>query len=82
MKAPALILDSVHAVETAKLKGSDHVCASPLCAKRFKPGGMAMSPKRFCSTVCRQQASLIRRVSKLVENLSDAEVVQIIRGAP
>jgi hypothetical protein len=30
-----------------------------------------MSPKRFCCDQCKQQASLIRRVAKLLEGLSD-----------
>jgi hypothetical protein len=50
MRPAALILDSVHSVETAfSLR-----CASPLYSNSFEPSGMAMSPRRYCSDICRQ----------------------------
>jgi hypothetical protein len=73
-------LDSVHAVETASLTGSLPVCESPLCEVWFEQTGMEISPKRFCCDQCKQEASLVRRVSKLLEGLSDEKVLEVLRG--
>jgi hypothetical protein len=77
----ASILDSVHAVDSAELKGSELICESPLCDVRFPQTGLEIEPRRFCCGKCRQQASLIRRVAKLLEQLSDDEALRILRGA-
>src|SRR4029079_10221992 len=69
----ALILDSVHAVETPFSPDSVTVCASPICSIQFKPSGMAMEPRRYCSDECRQSASLIRRARELLRGFSDTE---------
>ena len=65
MKARSLNLETVHAVETAFLKGSETICQSLLCQVRFEQTGLKMSPKHFCCDECKQQASLIRRVAKI-----------------
>jgi hypothetical protein len=75
-------IDSVHAVESISLTGSETVCESPFCDVRFPPSGLEIEPRRFCSGECRQQASLIRRVSKLLENETDERVIEILRGKP
>jgi hypothetical protein len=75
----SLILDTVYSVEAPILKESETVCASPLCSNRFKPGGMAASPKRHCSEQCRQECSIIKRAAKLLNVLSDVEIVKLIR---
>jgi hypothetical protein len=77
-----VIIATVHAVETAFLKGSVEVCESPLCEVSFPQAGLEIEPKRFCSGKCRQQASLIRRVSRLLENETDERVLEILRGKP
>jgi hypothetical protein len=79
-KRRSSFLDSVHAVETVSLKGSLQVCENPLCDVRFEQTGMEISPKRFHSDRCKQEASLIRRVSKLLGGFSDEKVLEILRG--
>jgi hypothetical protein len=69
-------------VERASLKGSETVCESPLCDVSFPESGLACKPKRFCSHDCAQQASLIRRVRKLLENETDERALEILRGKP
>jgi hypothetical protein len=73
------ILSSVHAVETPFPEGSEITCGNPLCSASFKPSGITISPKRFCSDPCRQQASLLRRVANILEALSDDQAIQILR---
>lgn len=73
------ILDTVHDVETAELRGSLRVCDNPLCDVSFPESGLACKPKRFHCEECKQQASLIRRVSALLEGLTDDEALRIIR---
>jgi hypothetical protein len=75
-------IDSVHAVGSSKLTGSETVCESPICDVSFPQSGLEIEPRRFCSGDCRQQASLIRRVAKLLENETDERVIEIIRGKP
>jgi hypothetical protein len=82
MSDRSLIADTVHAVETALLKDSETVCENPLCDIRFEQTGLAMSPKRFCSDTCKQQASLIRRVAALLAGLSDNRVLEILGRIP
>ena len=79
MSASSLIVDTVHAVEMASSKDSETVCENPLCDVRFPRTGLAVSPKRFCSDTCKQQASLIRRVAALLAGLEDSQVLEILR---
>jgi hypothetical protein len=74
------VLDSVHAVETASLTGHLPVCENPLCDVRFPQTGMEISPKRFHSDRCKQEASLIRRVAKLLRGFSDEKILEVLRG--
>jgi hypothetical protein len=57
-------------------------CASPLCSVEFEPSGLKMKPKRFCCDQCKQEASILRRAAKLLEGLSDAEVLEILGKEP
>jgi hypothetical protein len=75
------ILSSVHALENGKDEVSRQACESPLCDNRFPQTGLRIEPRRFCSDRCRQQASLIRRVGALVNDLPDEEIVRILREA-
>jgi len=75
----SLILDSVHTVETTLTTDSETVCESPLCDVRFPQTGLKIEPRRFCCDDCRQEASLIRRVAKLLEGLSDERALEILR---
>ena len=79
MTRSAAVLNSVHAIESPLSAESETVCASPLCSNRFKPSGMAASPKRHCSEQCRQECSIIKRAAKLLNVLSDVEIVKLIR---
>jgi len=74
-----LILESVHAAETALSARSVIVCASPICSVQFKPSGMAMEPRRYCSDSCRQSASIIKRAAKLLSVLSDEETITVLK---
>jgi len=58
----------------ASPRDSETVCESPLCDNRFQQTGLKIEPRRFCSDQCRQQASLIRRVGALLNDLPDQEV--------
>jgi hypothetical protein len=40
---------------------------------------MEISPKRFCSDACKMDAYALRRVSKLLEEVSDERVLEILR---
>jgi len=71
-------METVHAVEIAFSKDSETVCENPLCDVSFPQTGLAMSPKRFCSNTCKQQASLIRRVAALLAGLPDSRVLEIL----
>jgi len=79
MSDRSLIMPTVHAAEMASLKDSETVCESPLCDNRFPQTGLRIEPRRFCSDRCRQQASLIRRVGALLNDLPDEEVIRILR---
>ena len=63
------ILSSVHARETAFPEESEIPCGNPLCSATFEPGGVANSPKRFCSDACKQQTSILRRAAALLIDL-------------
>src|SRR5262245_38366949 len=67
-------LDSVHAVETASLRG----CESPLCSVRFPQTGLQIEPRRFCSGRCRQQASIIRRAAALLVPLGKEKTWELL----
>jgi hypothetical protein len=73
------ILSSVHALETPFPAGSEIACGNPLCSASFKPSGIAISPKRFCSDLCKQQASLLRRAAKLLEAFPNDQAIEILR---
>jgi hypothetical protein len=63
------ILTSVHGQESAIAEVSEIVCGNPLCSNTFSRGGVANSPKRFCSDPCKQQASILRRAAALLIDL-------------
>jgi hypothetical protein len=72
-------MDTVHAVGMASSLDSETVCENPLCAVQFPQTGLAISPKRFCSGTCKQQASIIKRAARLLSGLSDSRVLEILR---
>ncbi len=67
MDDSAAVLDTVHAF----------YCSNPLCSRTVSP---TREWHRYCSAECRQQASLIHRVAKLLTMLSDEEVITVLRG--
>jgi len=73
------ILSSVHAGKTPFPAGSEIACGNPLCSVTFTPSGIAASPKRFCSDPSKQQASLLRRVARLLEAFPNDQVIEILR---
>jgi hypothetical protein len=56
-------------------------CESPDCSVEFEPSGPKVRPKRFCSGQCAVEMSLIRRAAKLLNVLSDFDLLKVIRGA-
>ncbi len=80
MDANSLNLVSVHAVEMPFSAGSETICASPLCNVSFSQGGLPIEPKRYCSDLCRQRASIIRRAAVFFIGVSDTEMVRLIRS--
>jgi hypothetical protein len=59
-------------------------CQNPLCGNQVEPleNGWRRTERRFCKDDCRQHASLIRRVAKLLENETDERALEILRGKP
>ena len=55
------------------------ICQSPLCDVHFEQTGMKMEPRRFCSDSCRMDAWIIRRAARLLEGLSDAEIIEALK---
>jgi hypothetical protein len=74
----ASILASVHAVQSALSTESEAVCASPICLKRFKPGGLRISPRKFCSARCRQNASVIKRAARLLVGAPEKVIIDVL----
>jgi len=55
-------------------------CESPLCSVEFEPSGLPVKPKRFCCDRCKQGASILRRATDLLKDLSDEKALAILRG--
>ena len=65
--------------------GHSERCSNPLCAKPVEPlnhGQWRRTPRRFCSEVCKQQASIIHRAAVLLSGLPDSAVIAILRSPP
>ena len=77
MNDTASILASVHSVESAFSTESEAVCASPICLKRFERGGLSISPRKFCSPKCRQNASVIKRAANLLVGAPEKVIIEI-----
>jgi hypothetical protein len=54
-------------------------CESPVCDVEFEPSGPKVRPKRFCSAACAMQMSVIRRAVKLLAQLGDEEIIEVVR---
>jgi hypothetical protein len=69
-----------HAVQQVCTAISNHSqrCFNPLCCNEVERN--ARDDRLYCSDQCRQSARIIRRASKLLESLSDDEVVRIVRN--
>jgi hypothetical protein len=52
-------------------------CSNPLCSETIKP---TRRWQKFCSSRCRQQASLIHRAAVLLSGLPDSAVIAILRS--
>ena len=78
MHDSASILDSVHAVQSPLSMKSEAVCGSPICLKRFKPSGLSISPRKFCSPQCRQNASVIKRAARLLVGAPEKMIIEIL----
>ena len=57
-------------------------CLNPLCNNPVTPRQKHAPAKFYCGGPCKQTGSLIKRVSKLFEGLSDSAVLEIVRGKP
>jgi len=55
-------------------------CGSPVCHEVFAPSGLAIEPKRFCNNRCRMTAWFIKKAGEAMKDLTDAEVIKVIRG--
>jgi hypothetical protein len=69
-------LGTVHAAAMASSQVLD-TCASPLCDVQFQQTGLTLSPKRFCSVTCRQQASIIHRAVSLLATLGEERAREV-----
>ena len=56
-------------------------CQNPLCNSPVEPivDGWRRTERRFCSDTCKQEASLIRRVAKLLDDKSDQEKLSVLK---
>ena len=50
----------------------------PICLNGFKPSGLSISPKKFCSPKCRQDASVIKRAAKLLMSSPEKTIIEIL----
>jgi hypothetical protein len=55
-------------------------CGNPVCHEKFAPSGLAIEPKRFCSNQCRMTAWFLKKAREAMKDLSDDEIVKVIRG--
>jgi hypothetical protein len=69
-------------MKSSEDKGSLTLCDNPLCSVAFEPTCLPWNTQKFCSGVCRQQASIIKRAAKLLEGVSDQRVIEIVRSKP
>jgi len=76
MNDTSAVLDTVHRVESLSLEQ----CRSSLCENRFPKSGLAINPRRFCSEICKHQASIIHRTAMLLSGLPDSAVIGILKG--
>ena len=63
--------------ETPLETDSAGVCEGPLCSKAIQRTGIIYS-RRFCSDACKLNAWAIRKVSKLLEAVTDEQVLEIL----
>ena len=62
-------------------RGQSGRCQNPLCAVPIEllEAGWRRTERLYCSDECKQQASLIRRVGALLNDLPDEQVIRILR---
>ena len=61
-------------------EGHSMRCLNPLCNNPVTPRQKHAPAKFYCGGPCKQTGALIKRVSKLLNGLSDDEVLRVIRG--
>jgi len=49
-----------------------------ICLNGFKPSALSISPKKFGSPKCRQDASVIKRAAKLLMSSPEKTIIEII----
>jgi hypothetical protein len=54
-------------------------CQSPVCRETFEESGIRCQPKRFCCDQCKLDVNAIRRTAKILADLPDKKVIEIIR---
>ena len=90
MKGTTPMNDSASIIEAFPLARSDKngtsegllICESPVCNVDFEQSGIArLEPRRFCDSKCRQNAWIIRQAAKLLKQLSDEKLIQIMRAS-
>jgi len=55
-------------------------CENPICCARYSPTSLPWLSQRYCSKECRQFSSLLKRVREKLKDLTDDEIVRVIRG--
>jgi hypothetical protein len=66
--------------DSGEVIGGSLSCQSPVSIVRFEQTGvMRLEPRKYCCDQCRQDAWGIKRAAKLLEGLSDTEVLRILR---
>lgn len=72
------IIHAVHAIETHAVGQSLPLCENPVCGKGFNPTCLPWNHQRFCSSECRQQASILKRAAVLLLGFSNEQVLKVL----
>jgi hypothetical protein len=61
---------------------SEERCQNPLCGKQVSAieNGWRRTERRFCSDLCKQQASILKRAAAMLEPLGKERAWEIISG--
>jgi len=77
---PPIIPEQRHTTQCREFGPSSQRCLNPLCDKSVEPKRKHAPVKFYCSADCAQVVSLLKRVREKLKDLSDEEIVRVIRS--